>query len=747
MKLLSNPNKYISVLLLFFISFLPQNRLQAADCPTLTKKTLDLCNPTREEVAEGLGTPIAIIDGVRAVGHSDPSNDEFFSSIKGQEYTFKWIFKDGAGNVVATGCPQTFELQDNEAPTCGAATLVVHGYGSYVGPDVFKSEFRNQPPTWVDNCTPTSSITVNFNESKISGNYWNNQSVEVSYTLTDSYENIKTCNQTLISKPQESHNCPAIKQVTIEIPQNACDISSNHLITTVQNNFPTELRPMMDGYLTQISPTIKNNKVTVFSNNTGSTVFPNKYGPGEYNVYFNYKNNYIIIRDVNTYCPVSVIVRENSTPPSCPELSDIIIDKTSVTADEIETSIKGVINQYSTQLDNCSPNTNLDVIYSGDSLSAPYCGTISYALSDYGSMRSCTAKVILPQCPELEPLTIKYCQAKPSIDEVASYLEGYTPKMNFCSQLIEARYNKDELNHSYSSGKNIAINWIFTFNSNGISKQCQQTINIEKDNNVSCSATDIILEAENNCIVKGSSIPLATIHNCNEYYTPPLQWRDNKSNSWDRNNISSLSSRDFKDGDVIYWHVGEAACTTHISVVDNTKPTCTNPSLEKLTGKCSFTRSEVEAKMPNAAQLGTDNCGIKSAAIDWDQTAFETFTSNSDGSPKTYDIYYTITDNSDLTNDGFCIATIEVEGIPAPNCPDTEVYALSLDGTVQLSLSNDAEWSLKSPSSITFNAGKLTGLSFGKDNNIELEARWCDAFKKVCPTTVKLIKAVPPCKD
>lgn len=747
MKLLSNPNKYISVLLLFFISFLPQSRLQAADCPTLTKKTLNLCNPTREEVAEGLGTPIAIIDGVRAVGHSDPSNDEFFSSIKGQEYTFKWIFKDGAGNVVATGCPQTFELQDNEAPTCGAATLVVHGYGSYVGPDVFKSEFRNQPPTWVDNCTPTSSITVNFNESEISGNYWNNQSVEVSYTLTDSYENIKTCNQTLISKPQESHNCPAIKQVTIEIPQNACDISSDHLITTVQNNFPTELRPMMDGYLTQISPTIKNNKVTVFSNNTGSTVFPNKYGPGEYNVYFNYKNNYIIIRDVNTYCPVSVIVRENSTPPSCPELSDIIIDKTSVTADEIETSIKGLINQYSTQLDNCSPNTNLDVIYSGESLSAPYCGTISYALSDYGSMRSCTAKVILPQCPNLPALTKKYCdynyQPMPK-QQLVDFLNSNKPSLTYCANKVEGVYDASKLSNSYSNGSHPSIEWKFSFN--GITKNCSQTINIQRDNNLSCVGKDITLEAQKNCIANGTNIPLPTVSACGGY---SLQWKKTTEVDHIRHEVSDLRNSTFSDGDVITWtlNYNNATCTTHISVVDNTKPTCTNPSLGKLTGKCSFTRSEVEAKMPTTDKLGTDNCGIKSAAIDWDQTAFETFTSNSDGSPKTYDIYYTITDNSELTNDGFCIATIEVEGIPAPNCPDTEVYALSLDGTVQLSLSNDAEWSLKSPSSITFNAGKLTGLSFGKDNNIELEARWCNAFKKVCPTTVKLIKAVSPCKD
>lgn len=746
MSVLSKTNKYSLYFFLSFFFTLLHTNLQAAECPTLTKKTLDLCNPTREEVAEGLVAPIAIIDGVRAVGSPDPSNDEFFSSIKGQEYTFKWIFKDGKGNEIASGCEQTFELNDKEAPTCGAATLKVHGKGlgslGYAKGEVLISEFKNQQPTWNDNCTLQDDIVMEY----ISGinsnsNYNNNSSQKVQYSLTDKYNNRHVCEQTIKVSIDNNYECPNIKTLSLEIPNNRCDLTCKELITGVQNGYSTP--PVMDGFGDDISPKKTNGNVNIYFNDKGSTdCIQSNFTPGEYKVYFNYSRLL-----TNKYCAVPIIVKENSNPPSCPELTDIIIDKPTATAEEIKASVKSKVNQYGPQLDNCLPNADLDVIYSGENLTAPYCGTISYLLSDYGTMRSCKAKVVLPQCPELEALTIKYCQTKPSIDEVALYIEGYTPKMNICSQLIEATYNQSELNHSYSSGKNIAINWIFTFNSNGISKQCKQTINIERDNNVSCSATDIILEAENNCIVKGSSIPLATIHNCNAYYTPPLQWRDNKSNSWDRNNISSLSSRDFKDGDVIYWHVGDATCTTHISVVDNTKPTCTNPSLEKLTGKCSFTRSEVETKMPTTDKLGTDNCGIKSAAIDWDQTAFETFTSNSDGSPKTYDIYYTITDNSDLTNDGFCIATIEVEGIPAPNCPDTEIYALSSDGTAQISLSKDAEWSIKSPSSVSFNAGKITGLSLDKTNNVEFEAKWCDSFKKVCPTTIKLIKAVKPCNE
>ncbi len=744
MKLLSNPNKYISVLLLFFISFLPQSRLQAADCPTLTKKTLDLCNPTREEVAEGLGTPIAIIDGVRAVGHSDPSNDEFFSSIKGQEYTFKWIFKDGKGNEIASGCEQTFELDDKEAPTCGAATLKVHGKGllssGWVTKEVMKSEFKNQKPTWSDNCTPTDDIEVNFDDSNITSDRYReylNKSANVKYTLTDHYGHITTCNQTLMADVNDNFECPNVKPVPVEVSEGSCKASCESVRNEIYN---IEL-PIMDGTGNDISPETTNNKVNIYYNDKGSRTCSDNFHPGSHLIYFYYG------KSAKRYCPVTIIVKENSNPPSCPELADITLDKASLTADEIETSIKALINQYGEQLDNCSPNANLDVIYTGESLSAPYCGTISYALSDFGKMRSCTAKVILPQCPNLPALTKKYCdynyQPMPK-QQLVDFLNSNKPSLTYCANKVEGVYDASKLSNSYSNGSHPSIEWKFSFN--GITKNCSQTINIQRDNNLSCVGKDITLEAQKNCIANGTNIPLPTVSACGGY---SLQWKKTTEVDHIRHEVSDLRNSTFSDGDVITWtlNYNNATCTTHISVVDNTKPICTNPSLGKLTGKCSFTRSEVEAKMPNTDKLGTDNCGIKSAAIDWDQTAFETFTSNSDGSTKSYDIYYTITDNSELTNDGFCIATIEVEGIPAPNCPDTEVYALSLDGTVQLSLSNDAEWSLKSPSSITFNAGKLTGLSFGKDNSIELEARWCNAFKKVCPTTVKLIKAVSPCKD
>lgn len=743
------------VTLLFLSLFLNSHSIFAQDCPSLPQKTLELCNPSAEEVADALGAPVAIINGVRAVGEPNTENETFYQTINDVKYEFKWNFKDGSGNVVAAGCPQTFVLQDNEAPTCGAATLNVHGYGSYVGADVLKSSFRNQSPTWSDNCTPTADIVVVFDDSNVKGNYWSNNTANVSYILTDKLGRQKTCEQTLVSKPEEKHYCPEIKQVIVEIPAGSCTILGTDLTNVVKSNFPSESLPIMDGYLTTIKPKLDKNFVYLYYNDNGSSSCPESYTPGDYYLYLYYEHDYLLRPDLKKYCPVPVIVKENATPPACPNLEDIIIaDQSSVNADVLEAKIKSKITSYGDHLDNCTPNANLDVVYTGSDLTEGFCGNVSYSLSDFGSMRSCSTKVVVLKCPELPQLTKKFCNYNKDEmpkSELVQFLNENKPSLSYCLNNIEGSYNTSDLSKSnYSNGNTASVKW--SFNVDGATKTCSQQIRIERNNSLSCVGKDVTLNAESNCKASGAGVPLPTVTACDNSYS--LKWfklSENTNNNATRHSISELSGTSFQNGDVIIWaFYYDESCRSTITVVDNTKPTCETPSLGTLSGETIHERSEVNSLFSALSndQLGNDNCGInkEEAIIDWDYTAFEQFIPGS--GDKTYDIYYKIKDISGNENDGYCKASLVVEGLPEPKCPSAEITALSSDGSVAISLDPVAEsWSVESPSGVSLNAGKLSGLSFSAVGvNVKLKARWNTTMSKSCTTTVKLLKSVPPCE-
>lgn len=740
------------VTLLFLSLFLNSHSIFAQDCPSLSKKTLELCNPSAEEVADALGAPVAIINGVRAVGEPDPSNATFYQTIKDQEYQFKWNFKDGSGNVVATGCPQTFELQDKEAPTCGAATLRVHGHGmwmpivgtqGYATPEVLISEFRNQTPTWSDNCT--ESVNVDFDVSGIGNdNVWNGGKKNVSYTLTDNFGNTKTCGQTLSVYVDTKYECPAISQAIVEITSGSCNADCNSLVDAI-HELPIA---KMDGFGDDIDPNMSGSYPKIYYNkNTSSTTCTGDFAPGEHIVYFYYGGG------ANLYCPVSVIVKENSTPPACPNLEDIIIaDQTTVNADVLEANIKSKVSSYGEQLDNCTPNANLDVVYTGSDLTEGFCGNVSYSLSDFGSMRSCVAKVVVLKCPELPQLTKKFCNYNKDEmpkSELVQFLNENKPSLSYCSNNIEGSYNTSDLSKSnYSNGNTAIVNW--RFNVDGATKTCPQQIRIERNNSLSCVGKDVTLNAESNCKASGAGVPLPTVTACDNSYS--LKWfklSENTNNNATRHSISELSGTSFQNGDVIIWaFYYDESCRSTITVVDNTKPTCETPSLGTLSGETIHERSEVTSLFSALSndQLGNDNCGIKEGSIDWDYTAFEQFIPGS--GDKTYDIYYKIKDISGNENDGYCKASLVVEGLPEPKCPSAEITALSSDGSVAISLDPVAEsWSVESPSGVSLNAGKLSGLSFSAAGvNVKLKARWNTTMSKSCTTTVKLLKSVPPCE-
>lgn len=653
------------VTLLFLSLFLSCHSIFAQDCPSLPQKTLELCNPSAEEVADALGAPVAIINGVRAVGEPDTENETFYQTIKDQEYQFKWNFKDGSGNVVATGCPQSFELQDNEAPTCGAATLNVHGYGLYASGNVVRSEIENQLVSWKDDCTPPDEIVFNFNEEQINTNKNYGDSryadiktpITINYTLTDKFGNVKGCEQNIKVEANSNYECPAIRKVYVNL--NDCDITGDELKSIIYEEFPVSTNgklPSMDGFGSDFPPTITADKVNIYSDDSGKTNFLSEYTPGEYKVYFHYyKTQQVIFFTsviVDKYCPVSVIVKENSTPPACPNLEDIIIgDQTTVNADVLEANIKSKVSSYGEQLDNCTPNSNLDVVYTGSDLTAGFCGNVSYSLSDFGSMRSCVAKVVVLKCPELPQLKAEFCNGSSmSKTEMKDFLDANKPTLNYCSNNVVGSYNESQLSNTYSVG-NKSINWIFTVS--GVTKTCPQTINVAKNTSVSCASADLSFEAESGCGISGSKIPLPTVFVCY-----PLDVAN--SITWSRSgseykSFSTLSSQTFKDNDNVHWAINGAQCSTTIHVVDNTKPICSNPTIGKLVEN-NANRSDVEKLFSNKNEFGTDNCGIKEVSINWDQTGWSSFAPN--GSE--YDIYYTVTDDSDLQNDGFCIAKLKL---------------------------------------------------------------------------------------
>ncbi|MBR6106049.1 MAG: hypothetical protein IKP81_13450, partial [Paludibacteraceae bacterium] len=160
--------------------------------------------------------------------------------------------------------------------------------------------------------------------------------------------------------------------------------------------------------------------------------------------------------------------------------------------------------------------------------------------------------------------------------------------------------------------------------------------------------------------------------------------------SWtvgERSGTGSVSNVYFEDGDVISWTLTNgtgsgaktATCPTTISVTDQTKPNCPGSpvsvgSLATTNDVCSYSQQDV-ADLFNAkdlSALGSDNCALDKAEIDWTKTGVTSFVPKSDGTAEIYTFYYKLTDKAGLQNDGYCQATVVVTDNTEPVCPASQ---------------------------------------------------------------------------
>ncbi|MCQ2208340.1 MAG: hypothetical protein MJZ02_09000, partial [Paludibacteraceae bacterium] len=206
---------------------------------------------------------------------------------------------------------------------------------------------------------------------------------------------------------------------------------------------------------------------------------------------------------------------------------------------------------------------------------------------------------------------------------------------------------------------------------------CKDTVIKFIEPNPVCTSDAQNFAANSSCKAQGVLPP--TLNNCID-----IKWSKNDETTL--NNISALEGAEFENGDIVYWTLTNGggtqiakACSTEVVVEDNTKPTCPATPVvldpQKITNdKCSFSQSEI-ADLFNAKDLktlGSDNCELAGAEIDWTKTAVSSFVPNSDGSDKAYTLYYKLTDKAGLQNEDYCQATVVVKDNTVPVCPATQ---------------------------------------------------------------------------
>lgn len=709
------------------------------NCPTLESVELPLCSPTQTDVAEHLEHPVLLINGERAEGNLTLDRDIYFNRTEG--YTANWYFTNDEGNLLASGCKQTFYIRERVKPTPGKTTLTVTGYGGYIIKYMEKStllrQIENQPITWSDNCTGSDSINVSFDFSRITNDtYGDGDVVYVDITLTDKSGNSITYTQTVKIVIDKSETCPYLKPIVIT----GCNISCDEFKKKVQ----VELKKnnlIMDGFADNLYPMKSGDNYNLYTSNKG-TYNCNGSGtvkPGEYSVYLYYYQK-IVSTLIDKVCPQTVYVKDLGTPPTCPSLNTISIDASSAQASVVEDEIKKKVSDYDESLDNCSSNSDLAVSYTGESLSAGDCKEVTYYLSDLGTKRSCKATIALPECPNLPQRTKKFCPNDGlGKDELVTFMNSAKPTLQFCDEAIQGTLSTDGLNDKYTSATTLTVKWNF-YKDGEIVKTCTQSVVLQEDYNMTCTASDFELEAKENCAANGSAITVPVLNGCYNKYWRHDSWSKDNSN-WSE--TSTLSSTTFKNGDIVYWDVnyGGAKCQSKITVVDKTKPTCASPSAT--IESCSASIADVKEKF-NSLTLGTDNCGIQSYTIDEARTAYTSFTPAADGSDKTYKIYYTVTDINGLTNDGYCTAALTMKGKEAA-CPDAEMGMLSTNGSFSTSLPEESEWKVESPSTVSVSGNTLTGkLPFNTMTEVKLSTEVCGQ-KKECTTKIIMIKSATPC--
>ncbi|WP_159517808.1 beta strand repeat-containing protein, partial [Sunxiuqinia indica] len=188
----------------------------AGSCTT----TVNYTTPTFDDNCDGTGLSGTLISGL-ASGSSFPVGTT----------TVTYQYTDNTGNGPVS-CSFDVVVDDNEDPVIANCPTDISTNNDLGNCGANVSWF---PPSFSDNCTPTSSLTIV--RSNNPGDFFPVGTTTVTYTVTDVSGNFSTCSFNITVNDIEnptSENCPADLDAYVSI--DSCEAVVNYTLPTFQDN-------------------------------------------------------------------------------------------------------------------------------------------------------------------------------------------------------------------------------------------------------------------------------------------------------------------------------------------------------------------------------------------------------------------------------------------------------------------------------------------------------------------------------